>query len=65
MTDKQKEDKGKLVAVADGVGDSAAIDLYRELDDSGDNHEPIPWPDDCPDWIVAFLEGAGYEVVIA
>ncbi|MEE8306916.1 MAG: hypothetical protein V3R81_06595 [Gammaproteobacteria bacterium] len=66
MTDEQKKDEGKLVAVLDGAGKTATFGLYREFADYMIEPEEIPWPPDWPDWVsTEFVEAAGYEIYIA
>jgi hypothetical protein len=53
------------VAVIDGEGDNAEIDLHL-VDSDGEFHSEFPWPSDWPSWVsVAFLRDRGFRVISA
>ena len=54
----------RKVAVIDGVGDSATVDIYEE--DKEGNITNLEWPDHWPSYIsTRFLEQQGFEVITA
>jgi hypothetical protein len=56
-----RSDAFKLVAVIDGLGEAATVDLYVERD--GEVVLELDWPKDWPEKVSAtFLRDHGFEV---
>lgn len=54
----------KLVAVIDGVGESATVNLYVE--NGGEVYCELPWPHNWPERVESsFLKKQGFHVVLA
>lgn len=59
------EKKLKKVAVIDGSGDHAEVELSLRSRDEEIVHD-LPWPSDWPKWVsVDFLKSHGFSVRIA
>ena len=62
--ESKKHNVVRRVAVVDGMGSSAEVGLYEELQ-NGDCND-LPWPEEWPNWVTTdFLKNQGFEVISA